>query len=594
MVDNKIDRVVMSIKDGEKVVEGEVYLAFVDTNTNKRYMIYTTEKAKSENDRIPFSLSTLVYENNSYVLEETSKEDHDKIEIPILNVIGMKAKTAEEAEQLLQKEFPSIAVVSVQPLIDNVQNRMVISEKKPPKKASMPMVVANVIKKYYLYQLNKELDKVYSNVDMTETEKKQTIQKLDKIENKLDSLKGVYEENTNQDKVNHSIEKSLDEIEIAKQDIAEAKNHLEQDTASIEGNESLTAGEEKLPEVKLEDHLKDEVAKILEEEKVESPVAAIEPVTQNIPDEPVNTPLQDQNSVEPSMDPSSRKNENLEEPSASTQAITEQPLVVEEKEIKNQSSKASDIEDRVQKVLQMLEWKDEKFQNLLTSTIWNSNYETVQKVINQSIESFAANLEQIVNEIRNGIGTIYQEQISADKKTIEQLRAQLQEQTEKSQQERMNLIGEIKKLGEKATTVNEQAIQSKKTVEGLEQKLTVSTQNEEKLRSEKEDLTTQISSQKQQLDQQNRLIDSLRKESNTRDQKHQEENTKLQEENNKLKEENAKSQEEIRSLRGYKEGYEQMKSLFDRVQQFQNPVKDESSTVDQVVEEVIGQSSPQK
>lgn len=567
MVDNKIDRVVMSIKDGEKVVEGEVYLAFVDTNTNKRYMIYTTEKAKSENDRIPFSLSTLVYENNSYVLEETSKEDHDKIEIPILNVIGMKAKTAEEAEQLLQKEFPSIAVVSVQPLIDNVQNRMVISEKKPPKKASMPMVVANVIKKYYLYQLNKELDKVYSNVDMTETEKKQTIQKLDKIENKLDSLKGVYEENTNQDKVNHSIEKSLDEIEIAKQDIAEAKNHLEQDTASIEGNESLTAGEEKLPEVKLEDHLKDEVAKILEEEKVESPVAAIEPVTQNIPDEPVNTPLQDQNSVEPSMDPSSRKNENLEEPSASTQAITEQPLVVEqveEKEIKNQPSKASDIEVRV------------------------------QKVIDQSIESFAANLEQIVNEIRNGIGAIYQEQISTDKKNIEQLKAQLQEQTKKSQQERMNLIGEIKKLGEKATTVNEQAIQSKKTVEGLEQKLTVSTQNEEKLRSEKEDLTTQISSQKQQLDQQNRLIDSLREESNTRDQKHQEENTKLQEENNKLKEENAKSQEEIRSLRGYKEGYEQMKSLFDRVQQFQNPVKDESSTVDQVVEEVIGQSSLQK
>lgn len=560
MVDNKIDRVVMSIKDGEKVVEGEVYLAFVDTNTNKRYMIYTTEKAKSENDRIPFSLSTLVYENNSYVLEETSKEDHDKIEIPILNVIGMKAKTSEEAEQLLQKEFPSIAVVSVQPLIDNVQNRMVISEKKPPKKASMPMVVANVIKKYYLYQLNKELDKVYSNVDMTETEKKQTIQKLDKIENKLDSLKGVYEENTNQDKVNHSIEKSLDEIEIAKQDIAEAKNHLEQDTASIEENESLTAGEEKLPEVKLEDHLKDEVAKILEEEKVESPVAAIEPVTQNIPDEPVNTPLQDQNSVEPSMDPSSRKNENLEEPSASTQTITEQPLVVEqveEKEIKNQPSKASDIEVRV------------------------------QKVIDQSIESFAANLEQIVNEIRDGIGAIYQEQISADKKTIEQLKAQLQEQTEKSQQERMNLIGEIKKLGEKATTVNEQAIQSKKTVEGLEQKLTVSIQNEEKLRSEKEDLTTQISSQKQQLDQQNRLIDSLREESNTRDQKHQEENNKLQEENNKLK-------EEIRSLRGYKEGYEQMKSLFDRVQQFQNPVKDESSTVDQVVEEVIGQSSPQK
>ena len=171
MVDNKIDRVVMSINDGEKVVEGEVYLAFVDTSTNKRYMIYTTEKAKSENDRIPFSLSTLVYENNGYVLEETSKEDHDKIEIPILNVIGMKAKTSEEAEQLLQKEFPSIAVVSVQPLIENVQNRMTISEAKPPKKASMPMVVANVIKKYYLHQLNKELKKIYDSSEMTKTEK---------------------------------------------------------------------------------------------------------------------------------------------------------------------------------------------------------------------------------------------------------------------------------------------------------------------------------------------------------------------------------------------------------------------------------------
>lgn len=562
MVDDKIDRVVMSIKDGEKVVEGEVYLAFVDTNTNKRYMIYTTEKAKSENDRIPFSLSTLVYENNSYVLEETSKEDHDKIEIPVLNVIGMKAKTPEEAEQLLQQEFPSIAVISVQPLINNVQNRMVISETKPPKKASMPMVVANVIKKYYLHQLNKELDKVYSNLgDMTEAEKEKSVQKLDKIEEKLDSLKEVYETNDNQGKVNRSIEKSLDEIENAKQNIAEAKNYLEQQVASVEEDE------EKLPEVKLEDHLKDEVAKILEEEKTESPVAPIEPVAQEVSNEPVITPSQDQNSEEPSMDLSSEEEETLEQPIASSQVLPENPPIVEQAEVpelKDQPFKVADVEDRV------------------------------QEVIDKSIESFAVNLEQVVNEIRNGIVAIYQEQINADKKTIEQLKIQLQEQMDKSQQERMNLIGEIKNLGEKATTVNKQAIQSKKTVESLEQKLTVSTQNEEKLRSENEDLTTQVSSQKQQLDQQNRLIDSLREEGNTRDQKHQEENAKLQEENTRLKEENVKSQEEIRSLRGYKEGYEQMKSLFDRVQQFQNPAKDESSVVDGVVEEVLGQSGPQK
>lgn len=568
MVDDKIDRVVMSIKDGEKVVEGEVYLAFIDTNTNKRYMIYTTEKAKSENDRIPFSLSTLVYENNSYVLEETSKEDHDKIEIPVLNVIGMKAKTSEEAEQLLQQEFPSIAVIPVQPLINNVQNRMVISETKPPKKASMPMVVANVIKKYYLHQLNKELDKIYNNLDdMTEAEKEKSVQKLDKIEEKLDSLKEVYETNDNQGKVNRSIEKSLDEIENAKQNIDEAKNYLEQQVASVEEDEPLTDDEEKLPEVKLEDHLKDEVAKILEEEKTESPVAPIEPVAQEVSDEPVVTPSQDQNSEEPSMDLSSEEEEALEQPIASSQVLPENPPIVEQAEVpelKDQPFKVADVEDRV------------------------------QEVIDKSIESFAVNLEQIVNEIRNGIGAIYQEQINADKKTIEQLKIQLQEQMDKSQQERMNLIGEIKNLGEKATTVNKQAIQSKKTVESLEQKLTVSTQNEEKLRSENEDLTTQVSSQKQQLDQQNRLIDSLREEGNTRDQKHQEENAKLQEENTRLKEENVKSQEEIRSLRGYKEGYEQMKSLFDRVQQFQNPAKDESSVVDGVVEEVLGQSGPQK
>ena len=37
--------------------------------------------------------------------------------------------------------------------------------------------------------------------------------------------------------------------------------------------------------------------------------------------------------------------------------------------------------NEVKKILQMPEWKEEKFQKLLTSNIWQSNYETVQKVL---------------------------------------------------------------------------------------------------------------------------------------------------------------------------------------------------------------------
>ena len=37
--------------------------------------------------------------------------------------------------------------------------------------------------------------------------------------------------------------------------------------------------------------------------------------------------------------------------------------------------------NEVKKILQMPEWKEEKFQGLLTSNIWQSNYETVQKVL---------------------------------------------------------------------------------------------------------------------------------------------------------------------------------------------------------------------
>lgn len=228
MADDKISKVVMSINNGEEVVEGEVYLAFVDINTDKRYMVYTTEQAKGENDRIPFTLSTLVLEENGYVLEETSKEDHQNIELPILNIIGLNSdKKPEQVLKMINEKFPGVAMLSLQALKINVDN-MTISETKPPKKANMPIAIANVIKKFYLYQLNKELDKIYNATEMSPENKNQSVEKLDEIESKLDSVKETYEQNI--EKKGGStpkIEKSLDQIEIAKKDIEAAKNRIQ-------------------------------------------------------------------------------------------------------------------------------------------------------------------------------------------------------------------------------------------------------------------------------------------------------------------------------------------------------------------------------
>ena len=41
----------------------------------------------------------------------------------------------------------------------------------------------------------------------------------------------------------------------------------------------------------------------------------------------------------------------------------------------------SNYED-ITKILAMKEWKENKFQSLLTSSIWNSNYEDITKILN--------------------------------------------------------------------------------------------------------------------------------------------------------------------------------------------------------------------
>ena len=155
MEDDKIKSVVMSINNGEEVTEAEIYLAFIDTITNKRYVVYTSEKAENEDDRVPFTLSTLKLEENGYVLEETSKEDHQNIELPVLNIIGLNTdKEPEQVLKMINDKFPGVGMLSLQALKQNVDN-ITVSETKPPKKANMPIAIANVIKRFYLHQLNK-------------------------------------------------------------------------------------------------------------------------------------------------------------------------------------------------------------------------------------------------------------------------------------------------------------------------------------------------------------------------------------------------------------------------------------------------------
>lgn len=110
------------------------------------------------------------------------------------------------------------------------------------------------------------------------------------------------------------------------------------------------------------------------------------------------------------------------------------------------------------------------------------------------------------------------------------------------------MLSQIAVLGKKADEVNQQAVNSKKTISDLQQQLTTSQQNEQQLKQDNENLKGEVTSQKQLLDQQNALIDGLRKESNSRDEQQQSEIARLQAENN--------------SLKIYQDGYNKIAGMF--------------------------------
>lgn len=540
MADDKIEKVVMSINDGKEVIEGEVYLGFVDTNTNKRYVVYTTEQAKNENDRIPFVLSTLVFEDNGYVLEETTKEDHQNIELPVLNIIGLNGdKEPSEVLNMINEKFPSIAMLSLQALKTNVEN-MTISETKPPKKANMPIAIANVIKKFYLHQLNKELKKVYNATEMSDIEKAATVEKLDELEGKLDSVKEMYEENAERrGGPTASIEKSLDQIETAKKDIEAAKNRINN-----------------LPEEVVEEEI--EVSQP-EEQQIEQPETSEE--------QPVVEPSITENPVEQEQQVEDVQSEEV------------QPEVVPE-EIKQLVEEATSVEKAVptkkkqNKKFKEMEPKDAiSVKDLVeqNGTPIISDIDTeVNMIIGVAVDEFAESFEKIVNKISNGICDVYDYELKKKDAIIQQLQEQLTKQEETNKQEKMDMLEQITKLGEKAQEVNQQANHSKETIEGLNSQLVTSQQNEETLKKENEDLKSEVTSQKQLLDQQNAMMDSLREESKNRDEQQQAEIKALKEENNKLK--------------IYEEGYNKIAGMF-----ASKPVDPKQQLIEEAIDEALSQ-----
>lgn len=558
MTDDKITKVLMSINDGGKVTEGEIYLAFLDMNTNKRYVVYTTEQPKNENDRIPFTLSTLSLEESGYVLEETSKEDHQNIELPILNIIGLNSdKNPEEVQKMIDDKFNGIVALDLKQLKTNVEN-MTISETKPPKKANMPIAIANVIKKFYLYQLNKELNKIYSATEMSLENKNISVEKLDEIENKLNSVKEVYEQNAEKrGGTTVKIEKSLDQIETAKKDIEAAKNRIE-----------------KLPDEYVEEPtLKD--SGLNDEQPVEEvsePVKEIESENNSEVEEPIE---------EVESENVSEVLEGKEETSSDTEIEESQDKtleqVVEEKEIeKVEKSETIPVEAaRYYSMENDGKTTEKTDKSINEELIQDTIQKELQTLIGESIDQFATNFETLVNKLSDGISGIYQKYLIEKQTTLQLLQEQLKQQEEINKQEKKEMLEQITVLGQKANEVNQQAIHSKETIEGLNQQLTISQKNEEELKKENENLTGEVTSQKQLLDQQNALINSLREESKNRDEQQQAEILRLQNEN--------------KSLKIYEEGYNKIAGMFAN-KGMPSPVVDpEQQLIDEAVEYAMSQ-----
>lgn len=485
--DDSVSRTIMTLSDETKSVQAEVYLAYIDNLTGKRYIVYTTDLDKTENEKGTFTLATLRFNQNEYILEETTKEDHQEIELKALNIIGLsRDKSPAEVKAEFQKELPTISMIDLVSLKNNV-DQMTISSEHPPKKANMPMAIANVIKKYYLFELNMELKKIYGSVSMSTEQINNSEQKLDKIDNKLDELKDVYEAHAvkNGGK-NKKMETSLDEIEKAKEDILEAKRSLDVkkidlETPELEDN-NLNAEEQGI-----------ELNPILPESDIDSE--------------------------------SENKNEAIENPvlDTNTESVPEEQTVetkqAEESEVyEHQEEPKSNVESN--QVKQEIQYSEPKMELISDEEMEKKK----QNISGESKNKFEHSVDEIVNQLTSNISLVYEEkiqQITTENNTLKQ-------QIKSSEEEKGELLTMLEGVKNTALEASEKAKKSKNEIDELK------SQNTE-LQKENADLKSTVDSQKQLLDQQNSNMEALREEGKNRETNLLQEMENLKKEINRLK-----------------------------------------------------------
>lgn len=556
----EITKTIMTISDGRNEKQAEVYLAFLNGETDRRYIVYTTELNRGKDEKATFNLATMTFRNGEYVLEATSNEDHQNVELKVLNIVGLSGdKRQEEVEEMIKKEFPTASTLDLEALKRNI-DQMSISVENPPKKANMPMIIADVIKRYYIRALNKELKKIHKNKEMTQEEINTSSNKLDKIENKLDELQDTYYQYPDNDKYNDAVEISLSEIEQAKEDIIEAKRSLEFKQAQLDESElnkenPNSLGEEQgielnpeLPEANVEESIVNgDEHQNVETTELSNAMNGFELEKEN-PDT-----LNEEQKLDLNPEVTSLDNENVKIENNNSNEVVEQekkneeinssipPVEVNANNSLNMESKLNSIvrEDEIQEM-------DEFAKSFNQEEIDNKK----QKIVDDSVSKFGQSVETIVQDITIGISALYENQIQAKENESNLLKTKIQSyknennglkaQVQSYENEKSELSVMVENVKNKALEASKQAENSKLEISDLTTKNTG-------LEKENVELKSTVESQKQLLDQQNSNMETLREEGKTRE-------TSLLQEIESLK-------QEVSMLKGYKDAYNQIASL---------------------------------
>lgn len=556
----EITKTIMTISDGRNEKQAEVYLAFLNGETDRRYIVYTTELNRGKDEKATFNLATMTFRNGEYVLEATSNEDHQNVELKVLNIVGLSGdKRQEEVEEMIKKEFPTASTLDLEALKRNI-DQMSISVENPPKKANMPMIIADVIKRYYIRALNKELKKIHKNKEMTQEEINTSSNKLDKIENKLDELQDTYYQYPDNDKYNDAVEISLSEIKQAKEDIMEAKRSLEFKQAQLDESElnkenPNSLGEEQgielnpeLPEANVEESIVNgDEHQNVETTELSNAMNGFELEKEN-PDT-----LNEEQKLDLNPEVTSLDNENVKIENNNSNEVVEQekkneeinssipPVEVNANNSLNMESKLNSIvrEDEIQEM-------DEFAKSFNQEEIDNKK----QKIVDDSVSKFGQSVETIVQDITIGISALYENQIQAKENESNLLKTKIQSyknennglkaQVQSYENEKSELSVMVENVKNKALEASKQAENSKLEINDLTTKNTG-------LEKENVELKSTVESQKQLLDQQNSNMETLREEGKTRE-------TSLLQEIESLK-------QEVSMLKGYKDAYNQIASL---------------------------------